>query len=75
MVNAVHISIVTPVYGCCKSLNNLYERLNETLSTITDNLYTNEVDKNILCTNNKNVILVNSIKNKFFEEICHIKSE
>jgi polyisoprenyl-phosphate glycosyltransferase len=37
MVNDVHISIVTPVYGCCKSLNNLYERLNKTLSTITDN--------------------------------------
>lgn len=30
------ISVVTPVYGCCKSLNNLYERLNKTLSTITE---------------------------------------
>ena len=35
--NSVHISIVTPVYGCCKSLNNLYNRLNHTLSKITDN--------------------------------------
>ncbi|AII14027.1 glycosyltransferase, family 2 [Campylobacter iguaniorum] len=32
-----HISIVTPVYGCCKSLYDLYERLNKTLSTITNN--------------------------------------
>lgn len=32
-----HISIVTPVYGCCKSLNNLYERLKKSLSTITEN--------------------------------------
>lgn len=31
------LSIVTPVYGCCKSLTSLYERLNKTLSTITDN--------------------------------------
>lgn len=36
MNNKIHISIVTPVYGCCKSLNNLYERLNKNLSTITD---------------------------------------
>ncbi len=36
MNNNPHISIVTPVYGCCKSLNNLYERLNKTLSTITN---------------------------------------
>ncbi len=35
-MNNPHISIVTPVYGCCKSLNNLYERLNKTLSSITD---------------------------------------
>ncbi|MGJ0334382.1 glycosyltransferase family 2 protein [Aliarcobacter cryaerophilus] len=35
-MNNPHISIVTPVYGCCKSLNNLYERLNKTLSTITN---------------------------------------
>lgn len=31
------ISIITPVYGCCKSINNLYERLNKSLSTITEN--------------------------------------
>ncbi len=31
------LSIVTPVYGCCKSINNLYERLNKSLSTITEN--------------------------------------
>lgn len=37
MNKKTHISIVTPVYGCCKSLNNLYERLNKTLSTITNN--------------------------------------
>ena len=36
MNKKIHISIVTPVYGCRKSLNNLYERLNQTLSTITD---------------------------------------
>lgn len=35
-MNNPHISIVTPVYGCCKSLNSLYERLNKTLSTITN---------------------------------------
>ncbi|PUE63339.1 glycosyltransferase [Arcobacter caeni] len=32
----MHISIVTPIYGCCSSLNSLYERLNRTLSTITN---------------------------------------
>ena len=31
------ISIVTPIYGCGKVLNELYERLNTTLSTITEN--------------------------------------
>lgn len=31
------ISVVTPVYGCCKSLDSLYERLSKTLSTITNN--------------------------------------
>lgn len=36
MMKEIHISIVTPIYGCCKSLNNLYERLNKTLSTITN---------------------------------------
>ncbi|MEV9616326.1 glycosyltransferase family 2 protein [Aliarcobacter butzleri] len=35
-MNNPHISIVTPVYGCCKSLNNLYKRLNKTLSDITN---------------------------------------
>lgn len=35
-MNNSHISIVTPVYGCCKSINSLYERLNKTLSIITD---------------------------------------
>ncbi|WP_228156466.1 glycosyltransferase family 2 protein [Arcobacter caeni] len=34
--NKIHISIVTPIYGCCSSLNSLYERLNRTLSTITN---------------------------------------
>lgn len=29
------ISVVTPVYGCAKSLNTLYQRLQTTLSTIT----------------------------------------
>ena len=32
----VLISVVTPVYGCCDSLNSLYERLRDTLSTITE---------------------------------------
>ena len=32
----IHISIVTPIYGCCQSLNKLYERLNKSLSTITN---------------------------------------
>jgi len=31
----MQLSIVTPIYGCCKSLNTLYDRLNKTLSTIT----------------------------------------
>ncbi len=30
------ISVVTPVYGCYKSLNNLYRRLENILSAITD---------------------------------------
>ena len=30
------ISIVSPVYGCCGSLNDLYNRLKDTLLTITD---------------------------------------
>lgn len=36
-MNNIHISVVTPVYGCCKSLNSLYERLESTLSSITSN--------------------------------------
>ncbi len=32
----VLISVVTPVYGCCDNLNSLYERLRDTLSTITE---------------------------------------
>ncbi|WP_041192690.1 glycosyltransferase family 2 protein [Candidatus Sulfuricurvum sp. RIFRC-1] len=32
----IHISIVTPVYGCCGSLNDLYLRLEKTLSSITN---------------------------------------
>lgn len=32
----IHISVVTPVYGCSASLKRLYERLTKTLSTITD---------------------------------------
>ena len=32
----VLISVVTPVYGCCENLNSLYERLRDTLSTITE---------------------------------------
>lgn len=37
MDKKVDISVITPVYGCCKSLNSLYERLNKTLSIITNN--------------------------------------
>jgi len=36
MINKVLISIITPVYGCCGSLQLLYERLEQTLSKITD---------------------------------------
>lgn len=32
-----NISIVTPVYGCSKMLDELYERLQKTLSSITEN--------------------------------------
>jgi len=32
----VHISVITPVYGCGVSLAQLYKRLEKTLSTITD---------------------------------------
>ena len=35
-IEKVHISVVTPVYGCCQSLEKLYERLEKVLSTITD---------------------------------------
>lgn len=31
------LSIVTPVYGCCQNLNELYVRLHSTLVSITDN--------------------------------------
>lgn len=31
-----HISVVTPVYGCAKALEELYERLVKSLETITD---------------------------------------
>ena len=34
--NHIHISVVTPIYGCCASLDLLYERLKKTLSSITD---------------------------------------
>ena len=30
------LSVVTPVYGCSKSLEQLYTRLEKTLTTITD---------------------------------------
>lgn len=33
----IHISIVIPVYGCCSSLNHLYERLKASLSNISNN--------------------------------------
>ena len=33
--NPIHISVVTPVYGCAPSLNVLYERLKTTLQKIT----------------------------------------
>jgi len=32
----IHISVVTPVYGCSTSLEKLYERLSKTLSSITE---------------------------------------
>jgi len=35
-VSNVHISVVTPVYGCCQSLEKLYEQLEKVLSIITD---------------------------------------
>ena len=34
-MNKIKISIVIPVYGCYKSLHELYKRLNKTLSTIS----------------------------------------
>ncbi|WP_292661641.1 glycosyltransferase family 2 protein [Nitratifractor sp.] len=36
-VRNVHISVVTPVYGCAESLPELYERLVHTLEKITEN--------------------------------------
>ncbi|PLY04809.1 MAG: glycosyltransferase [Arcobacter sp.] len=35
-MNNINISVVIPVYGCNKSLNELYERLNKTLVTISN---------------------------------------
>jgi len=37
MHNPIHISVVTPVYGCSTSLESLYKRLLTTLSQITEN--------------------------------------
>lgn len=36
--STTHISIVVPVYGCVKSLDKLYTRLIDSLSSITDNI-------------------------------------
>ncbi len=36
MKNSVHISVVVPVYGCAKSLSELCQRLNTTLSAIDE---------------------------------------
>lgn len=36
-MNEIHISVVTPVYGCAESLERLYTRLVETLTKITEN--------------------------------------
>jgi len=36
MENSVHISVVTPVYGCCESLTTLHARLNKTLLQLTE---------------------------------------
>ena len=36
-MNKIHISVVIPVYGCSTSLNQLYNRLEKTLSSITNN--------------------------------------
>jgi len=33
----IHISVVIPVYGCCNCLEKLHERLNTTLSKLTEN--------------------------------------
>ncbi len=35
-MNNIHISIITPIYGCSNSLPQLYNRLVKTLSTITN---------------------------------------
>lgn len=35
-MNKPHISVVSPVYGCAKSLTTLYERLEKTLTQITE---------------------------------------
>ena len=36
MTKQPHISVITPVYGCCSSLEKLYSRLVVTLSSITE---------------------------------------
>ena len=35
-MNNIHISVVTPIYGCVSCLEKLYKRLTETLSSITN---------------------------------------
>ncbi len=37
MANTAYISVVIPVYGCASALPELYERLNQTLSSIDEN--------------------------------------
>jgi len=36
IINSTHISVIVPVYGCSTCLNILYQRLEKTLSKITD---------------------------------------
>jgi len=36
IMNSIHISVVVPVYGCSTCLNLLYQRLNISLSEITN---------------------------------------
>jgi len=35
-VEVPHISVVTPIYGCCEVIDELYERLTHTLSAMTE---------------------------------------